>query len=139
MDYSLLVGILHEDDEKIKDKKRGKEIMMINYPSYFRQERGGIYSTNKENERIGTIYYIGIIDILQHYNFRKKVENKIKTFREPAEAISCIAPKDYSARFLQFIEFVFYFLFIIFNISFKPSSERTSPPTSFKPSFVVCI
>ena len=101
MDYSLLVGILNNED--LKSFEETDEDHNKFHNSYFRQDNGGIFATNKENEPIDTLYFLGIIDILQPYNLRKKVENKIKLIRENANAISCIAPKDYSKRFQNFI------------------------------------
>ena len=52
------------------------------------------------------IYHVGIIDYLQNYGFQKKMETVIKKFqclRELKSEISCIPPKQYSERFVEFM------------------------------------
>jgi len=48
--------------------------------------------------------YLGIIDILQSYNTRKKIAHAIKTLRYGGEEkISTIKPVKYSQRFRSFL------------------------------------
>lgn len=53
------------------------------------------------------VLYLGIIDILQAYNMRKKLEHKYKSLRFDPMSISVIEPKLYSKRFISFLERVF--------------------------------
>ena len=58
---------------------------------------------------IGTAYIISIIDFLQGYNFSKIVENKFKTKIKGNKGdneggISCIEPKQYSERFINYVK-----------------------------------
>jgi 1-phosphatidylinositol-4-phosphate 5-kinase len=46
------------------------------------------------------VYYLGIIDIMQPYNWRKQVESSLKGFLDNPEEISCIEPSKYAKRFL---------------------------------------
>ena len=53
----------------------------------------------------GKIYYMGIIDILQQYNARKRVETtyrkvEVRGKSEP----SCVSPDDYADRFVLFFD-----------------------------------
>jgi len=50
------------------------------------------------------IYYLGIIDILQKYNRRKKVEHLFKSVMYNAHDISAVDPQEYAARFKAFID-----------------------------------
>ena len=52
------------------------------------------------------VYYMGIIDILQQYNFRKIGEHAYKTLVRPSSAhhISAVTPSEYALRFVQFLE-----------------------------------
>eukprot|EP01084_Bolivina_argentea_P208404 355334_1 len=52
------------------------------------------------------LYYFGIIDTLQSYNFRKRMETWFKTYiqRHNALGISCIDPKNYRDRFIKYME-----------------------------------
>jgi len=63
-------------------------------------ESGGMKSADG-----GSLYFTGIIDILQLYNKRKKLENmwgKLKP-KVPVETISCIPPDDYGQRLYDFV------------------------------------
>lgn len=53
------------------------------------------------------VLYLGIIDILQDYNMKKKVEHTYKSLQFDPMSISAIEPKIYSKRFLNFLEKVF--------------------------------
>ncbi|KAM3297926.1 hypothetical protein ACQJBY_039732 [Aegilops geniculata] len=53
------------------------------------------------------VLYIGIIDILQEYSMRKKVEHAYKSVKYNPQSISVVEPRFYSERFLNFIRTVF--------------------------------
>uniref|UniRef100_A0A8R7R9C4 1-phosphatidylinositol-4-phosphate 5-kinase n=3 Tax=Triticum urartu TaxID=4572 RepID=A0A8R7R9C4_TRIUA len=53
------------------------------------------------------VLYIGIIDILQEYSMRKKVEHAYKSIKYNPQSISVVEPRFYSERFLNFIRTVF--------------------------------
>ncbi|KAI3497485.1 hypothetical protein L1887_40126 [Cichorium endivia] len=53
------------------------------------------------------VLYFGIIDILQEYNTRKKIEHTYKSIQHDPMSISVADPKFYSKRFLNFLEKVF--------------------------------
>lgn len=53
------------------------------------------------------VVYFGIIDILQDYNYQKKVEHGIKSLYNDASQISAVEPQKYSSRFLKFMKVVF--------------------------------
>lgn len=78
MDYSLLLG-LTDDEELLKP-----------YASYSMKASRGIYCS------------IGVIDFLQSYNYRKRLEYFGLVIRKRNEP-SCIKPTLYSARFIEFI------------------------------------
>lgn len=73
--------------------------------AYFRfyQDLGGFGSTDEHNEPLEEIYYLGIIDILTPYKFKKKLEHALKTINYDASVISAINPRAYGRRFLDFI------------------------------------
>lgn len=50
------------------------------------------------------VLYLGIIDILQEYNLRKKLEHAYKSFQYDPMSISVVEPKLYSKRFVSFLE-----------------------------------
>ena len=53
----------------------------------------------------GKIFYMGIIDILQQYNARKRVETSYRKM-ENSEGLepSCVSPDDYADRFVAFFD-----------------------------------
>lgn len=53
------------------------------------------------------ILYLGIIDILQDYNLKKKFEHAYKSLHFDPMSISAVEPKLYSKRFINFLERVF--------------------------------
>ncbi|XP_065869670.1 phosphatidylinositol 4-phosphate 5-kinase 8-like [Euphorbia lathyris] len=50
------------------------------------------------------VLYMGIIDILQEYNMRKKVEHAFKSLKFDPMSISAVEPKLYADRFLKFLQ-----------------------------------
>mmetsp|Transcript_15421 Transcript_15421/g.22866 ORF Transcript_15421/g.22866 Transcript_15421/m.22866 type:complete len:84 (-) Transcript_15421:1088-1339(-) len=51
------------------------------------------------------IYYMGVIDFLQPWTVKKRLERDLKGLvGYDKTAISCVAPSDYSTRFLSFID-----------------------------------
>ena len=53
------------------------------------------------------VLYLGIIDILQNYNMKKKIEHAYKSLQHDPMSISSVEPKLYSKRFIDFLEKVF--------------------------------
>ncbi|KAK9070999.1 hypothetical protein SSX86_009567 [Deinandra increscens subsp. villosa] len=53
------------------------------------------------------VLYMGIIDILQDYSMRKKIEHAYKSVRYDPMSISVADPKFYANRFISFLEKVF--------------------------------
>lgn len=53
----------------------------------------------------GKIFYMGVIDVLQEYGSRKELESFYRMMRAPDRmAASCVPPKDYARRFLDFFD-----------------------------------
>ncbi|GAA0147000.1 kinase [Lithospermum erythrorhizon] len=78
----------------------------VNMPARAEQIPG-----NDKSQMLHEVYdvvlYLGIIDILQEYNFTKKMEHAYKTFQFDSVSISAVDPTYYSKRFLNFIQKVF--------------------------------
>ena len=53
------------------------------------------------------VVYMGIIDILQEYNMKKRVEHSCKSLQYDPMTISAIEPTLYSKRFIDFLLKVF--------------------------------
>ena len=120
-DYSLLLGIHYINKEK---KKPSLHVSMTNIQHNFddsllkessfsdkscdlRQEKlktlvdfedGGIIS-----ETGNEVYFVGIIDILTKFNFKKKCEHFIKMVRYCSNNMSCTPPDMYRDRFVNYM------------------------------------
>ncbi|KAF5731956.1 phosphatidylinositol 4-phosphate 5-kinase 8-like [Tripterygium wilfordii] len=53
------------------------------------------------------VLYMGVIDILQEYNMKKKVEHAYKSLKFDPLSISVVEPKTYAKRFIDFLKKVF--------------------------------
>lgn len=78
-------------------------------PTYSIQGEGKIYNIKHYRQFLypslipGNAYILAIIDYFQMFNFYKFVESGIKTkFAKDAEGVSCVDPKTYSKRFIQY-------------------------------------
>eukprot|EP00622_Pseudochattonella_farcimen_P003707 FR738937.1.p1 GENE.FR738937.1~~FR738937.1.p1 ORF type:complete len:191 (+),score=25.67 FR738937.1:120-692(+) len=70
--------------------------------SPFRLVQGGIQA-EENGKQLQETYLFGIIDILQTYNQRKKVETFFKSFKNKKQEISCVDPGLYGNRFYDFM------------------------------------
>ena len=121
MDYSLLIG-LHDVKKgntlastkklTVFDPKSTNKFELINtnprnldrtadLPS---NVYGGIRATNEDNEPLQEIYYLGIIDYLTNYSFRKRLETFWRSMRHPRLTISAVPALEYGDRFFAFIQ-----------------------------------
>lgn len=96
-DYSLLVGIHFVRKGEGTATQRPLHAAMEEC-SMFRAHRGGLLSIDQEE-----VYYIGIIDILTVYNFRKRSERWAKSLKYHADEISAMPPKPYRTRFQRYV------------------------------------
>eukprot|EP00698_Gefionella_okellyi_P011103 TRINITY_DN2911_c0_g1_i1.p1 TRINITY_DN2911_c0_g1~~TRINITY_DN2911_c0_g1_i1.p1 ORF type:complete len:490 (+),score=91.84 TRINITY_DN2911_c0_g1_i1:53-1471(+) len=69
--------------------------------SIFQQTEGGIQDPGARE-----VYYLGIIDILQPYSLRKRLETKFKSLRYSHDEISAVESPFYAARFMKFMRSV---------------------------------
>ena len=76
------------------------EQMNLNLSTYAVFDAEMPYNSNGEER-----YYMGIIDILQPYTFRKRMETFFKTLRNRKQRheISAVPPVEYKMRFCDFI------------------------------------
>merc|ERR1711972_516297 len=62
----------------------------------------GIPAFTSSGQRL--LLYIGVIDILQHYKFRKKVEHHMKSLIWDGKTVSVCKPSFYKVRFEAFMK-----------------------------------
>merc|ERR1719458_944263 len=102
MDYSVLLGIYYlkvefQDGSKMMDDIKENE-----------ENGGNIHSLGGIRARIidsPGIYYIGIIDTLQEYSWKKKMETFLKAYikRRSNKGISSVEPGLYQKRFINYM------------------------------------
>lgn len=114
MDHSLLIGISKEnrldiprdsvpiDISKIKEpliKTKNKKFVTC-----FEEKNGGLQAFNSDGTPRLEIYFMGIIDILQEFDVKKKMESTYKGILYKKKEISAVSAKFYGERFINFIE-----------------------------------
>lgn len=75
--------------------------------SLFRQDLGGMAARGPADERLdsGEVFVMGIVDILQQWDFAKRVESRLKALRWPLQMynISAVDPQLFRSRFLEYV------------------------------------
>jgi len=101
MDYSLLVAVQEVNHSLTIEEQ---------LPSIYDRFSTGVVAWDARLKKM-CIFYFGIIDILQAYNFRKiseRVKNVVM-YQTKASQHSCVDPKSYGDRFLKFaVEQIFF-------------------------------
>jgi len=71
----------------------------------FCQDQGGMQMMLEDGKEGECIYFCGIIDVLQKYNKRKKVENFFRGLQPKTDVatISAVPPEQYSMRMYEFL------------------------------------
>lgn len=64
---------------------------------------GGIGGVEADGGASDEVYYLGVIDILQQYDLRKRGETLVKSLVHPVAGLSAVSPAAYAARFTAFI------------------------------------
>ena len=111
MDYSLLVGVKRErfavlgktatatrssSSDGVRSNNDGDDVSESSHSSFRKRMQARIV------EGPG-MYYFGIIDILQEFNFYKRMERFVKVYLkfEDPDGLSAIEPNSYASRFWQ--------------------------------------
>jgi len=128
IDYSLLLGLhtfeksgreeyvldleemspaelgIHPDDAATHTA--AEEATMLEEWKKRQEFRNGIFSMEDDPDADGTVYFLGMIDILTYYGASKKLEHNFKAMQHPAhrKEISCCPPDNYALRFTKFME-----------------------------------
>ena len=117
IDYSLLLGIHNQDTISTRGNSdwRKSDTVETFFPNLSPTEAGIMKrlanSSNatrsfqaKDHNGKKLIVYLGIIDVLQSFDFSKRAENLLKSTLHDSKTISVIRPNDYSERFLDFMK-----------------------------------
>lgn len=70
---------------------------------YFYRDHGGFQSTDVNNENLDVIYYVGVIDFLTGYTFRKSIETFCKSLIHDRKDLSAVPSSEYGDRFMKFL------------------------------------
>lgn len=99
MDFSLLIGIHNLDIAKREGKTpiEPKDIQKLGEADSW----GAIPAKNDKGENL--LLFMGIIDILQSYRFKKKLEHTFKSMIHDGDSISVHKPSYYCKRFQDFM------------------------------------
>uniref|UniRef100_T1GU46 PIPK domain-containing protein n=1 Tax=Megaselia scalaris TaxID=36166 RepID=T1GU46_MEGSC len=92
---------------------------------------GGIPARNEKGERL--LLYIGIIDILQSYRLKKKLEHTFKSIFHDGDTVSVCRPSFYAQRFQNFMEKTV-FRKVPSTLKQQPSKKRNILRMAQKPS-----
>jgi 1-phosphatidylinositol-4-phosphate 5-kinase len=77
----------------------------VQHPSVFQKFHGGICEEVQDaSEPPSVIYYCGIIDILQAFDKRKKMEYRMKGLKYDTKTISSVPPDQYAKRMVDFLK-----------------------------------
>eukprot|EP01084_Bolivina_argentea_P034994 64867_1 len=109
MDYSLLLGIYNMKITYGSPQNNINQIDDESYTKYneYLENGGDIYGGVRSALIEGPgIYYFGIIDAIQKYNFKKKLEAFFKVWiqRKNSKGISCVNPQLYRKRFIKYMK-----------------------------------
>jgi len=99
-DYSLLVG-LHFLSPEEQQNLLNPQVQQLYCPtsnSLWTQDFGGVLSEDKAE-----LYFLGIIDNLTNWDFRKMSEHFAKSFFQDSTQISAIRPTAYRIRFQKYV------------------------------------
>lgn len=107
LDYSLLIGIRkYKFDVNVNFEELG--LGHLDDPN--NQQSTGSKSTFKASSVTGpAVYYLGIVDFLQHWSSSKKVERLAKTYlsRKDPDGLSVMEPGQYMLRFQSKMDQIF--------------------------------
>ncbi|XP_055916837.1 phosphatidylinositol 4-phosphate 5-kinase type-1 alpha isoform X2 [Eupeodes corollae] len=85
---------------------------------------GGIPARSENDERL--LLYIGIIDILQSYRLKKKLEHTFKSIIYDGDTVSVCRPSFYAQRFQDFMSKTVFKKTPTFPLKHSPSKRKTS-------------
>ncbi|XP_055849036.1 phosphatidylinositol 4-phosphate 5-kinase type-1 alpha [Episyrphus balteatus] len=86
--------------------------------------QGGIPARSENDERL--LLYIGIIDILQSYRLKKKLEHTFKSIIYDGDTVSVCRPSFYAQRFQDFMSKTVFKKTPTFPLKHSPSKRKTS-------------
>ncbi|KAG8694028.1 Phosphatidylinositol-4-phosphate 5-kinase [Ceratobasidium sp. 394] len=97
--YEVRTATTHAVD--LPDTNPGEQTKFIFYA-----DDGGYRATGEGNTPLGTVYYLGVIDILTPWNTKKKLERMWKGLSADRHKISPVPSHEYGERFLSFLKAV---------------------------------
>ena len=74
------------------------------WESAWSTDMGGVRGMNGDFTPRAEIYYMGLIDVLQEYNAKKRAEHALKSITADSSKISSVDPSFYAERFLDWLQ-----------------------------------
>jgi hypothetical protein len=108
IDYSLLIGIEPLAVNRRKHFHLGSRLKRAFWSAVQGPVgvHGGKFATIHGARKGGQpiVLYLGLIDFLQPFNYKKYIEWKVKSLLHENEEFSCIPPEKYARRLLSFLD-----------------------------------
>mmetsp|Transcript_29118 Transcript_29118/g.51172 ORF Transcript_29118/g.51172 Transcript_29118/m.51172 type:complete len:579 (+) Transcript_29118:184-1920(+) len=94
---------LHDIKAENKITASDSQLCCNTHAPYMPEHHGGLRSAEVSGAPGNEVYYVGIIDILTQYGFKKGMEHNLTSMFKDGNLISCVHPKIYGNRFEDFI------------------------------------
>lgn len=113
IDYSLLVGvsIVSQHTRSVTStswrymiNRLTQRILLGKFFHSSSHDFSSLSSIPGERQGQPVLYYFGLIDFLQPFNYKKLFEYRAKSLRYKSVSYSCIPPDLYAKRFLHFMD-----------------------------------
>jgi hypothetical protein len=87
-----------QHQQELARRLQREAVQLLRVPGLLTAHKGGLMASVVEGP---SVYYMGLIDVLQRYSWRKRMERFVKTrlLCRSAEGISAVPPRAYARRF----------------------------------------
>ncbi|XP_078666965.1 phosphatidylinositol 4-phosphate 5-kinase type-1 alpha-like isoform X3 [Branchiostoma floridae x Branchiostoma belcheri] len=125
--------LTHTAMESIQGEYKAPPVEPADYHHLTENTWGGIPAKNVKGDRL--LLFLGIIDILQCYKLKKKLEHRFKAFVHDGDTVSVCRPAFYASRFQNFFcQTVFRKIQSAPRGSLATQTSIFPPPTALKHS-----
>ncbi|XP_035669920.1 phosphatidylinositol 4-phosphate 5-kinase type-1 alpha-like isoform X11 [Branchiostoma floridae] len=125
--------LTHTAMESIQGEYKAPPVEPADYHHLTENTWGGIPAKNVKGDRL--LLFLGIIDILQCYKLKKKLEHRFKAFVHDGDTVSVCRPAFYASRFQNFFcQTVFRKIQSVPRGSIATQTSIFPPPTALKHS-----
>jgi hypothetical protein len=104
IDYSLLVGVACNRKGKSRKSVAWSPLLPYYGSDLCGIDAGTLSKLTGKRRGKPAIFYFGVIDFLQPFNYKKTAEWRFKSLMHEKDTFSCVPPKVYAERFLTFLD-----------------------------------